>query len=272
MTDKSETPASFELDLEDTLSDWSQVVEDAMAVVDTPAKATDDAVAKDVIDLVAAKGNEILTEEKPPSEVEIELRMRNERLEAEVQGLRDRLTRTLADFENFRKRSERDKEQIQRFALADVLKDFLGVYDNLERAIAATGTAEDLKQGIDMIVRQFYDVMRRCGIVELEATGQPFDPKIHEAVARVDGQGVEVPTVTAEHQRGYALHDRLLRPSMVSVAMPAPKPPAPPEEPEVEAEESPKSDPAAPEANDDESETAESASGADQPDAQTVTG
>ncbi len=233
MTEKSDptTTESIELDLEDTISDWSQVIEDAMAVVDSTESQkaeSEDNASQDRAELTAeeAAAGEDAGEEKRPSELEIELMMRNDRLEAEGSGLRDRLARTLADFENFRKRSEREKDLIERFALTSVLKDFLGVFDNLGRALAASGNAEDLKQGVDMIARQFYDLMRRYGVEPIEATGQPFDPKVHEAVASTEGADVELPTVTDEHQRGYVLHDRLLRPAMVTVAMPAPKPAA----------------------------------------------
>lgn len=247
MTRKSQstTTESIELNLEDTISDWSQVIEDAMAAVDSEEKVdseeragAEESLEADSEDSASQDGEAAATaeEEAPPSEAEkTELRMQKERLEAECSGLRDRLARTLADFENFRKRSEREKDQIERFALTYVLRDFLGVFDNLERALAAEGSAEDLKQGVDMIARQFVDVIKRHGVEPVKSTGQPFDPKVHEAVASTEGTDVEAPTVTDEHQRGYVLHDRLLRPAMVTVAMPAPKPAAAAEaDPEAE--------------------------------------
>jgi len=242
MTQKSSptTTESIELNLEDTISDWSQVIEDAMAAVDAEEKVESRRKAdKAREDEAPPEGEEEAAEPAPRSEVEIELRMKSERLEAECSALRDRLARTLADFENFRKRSEREKDQIERFALTYVLKDFLGVHDNLERALAAEGSAEDLKQGVDMIARQFFDVMKRHGVEPVQSTGQPFDPKVHEAVASTEGADVDIPTVTDEHQRGYVLNDRLLRPAMVTVAMPAPKPAVAASEPAAAAEAEP---------------------------------
>lgn len=141
-------------------------------------------------------------------------------LQAELADLRDRSIRTLADFENYRRRSEREREDLRRFAVADALRDMLPVVDNLERALAAGGKVEDLKLGVELTLRQFKDLLRQRGIVEVPAVGEPFDPAVHEAVAREDAPDVSVPTVTAEMQRGYSLHGKLLRPALVRVAMP----------------------------------------------------
>ena len=138
----------------------------------------------------------------------------------EAAGLRKRLMRTLADFDNYRKRTEREKQTLRRFANFDVFKDFLGVLDNLERAMESSGSVEDLKQGLRMIVRQHEEIQRRHGVERIEAVGKVFDPKLHEAVAREESADVQNPTVTQEMQKGYLLHDRLLRPAMVFVAMP----------------------------------------------------
>ena len=141
-------------------------------------------------------------------------------LQAELADLRDRSIRTLADFENYRRRSEREREDLRRFAVADALRDMLPVVDNLERALAAGGTVEDLKLGVELTLRQFKDLLRQRGILELAAVGEPFDPSLHEAVAREETSDVSVPTVTSELQRGYTLNGRLLRPALVKVAMP----------------------------------------------------
>ena len=90
----------------------------------------------------------------------------------------------------------------------------------------SSGSTEDLKQGLKMIVRQQEEILRRHGVERVEAVGQAFDPTVHEAVAREESAEVESPTVTKEMQRGYLLHDRLLRPAMVFVAMPGGKPAA----------------------------------------------
>ncbi len=149
-----------------------------------------------------------------------------QRLEAQLGAERERLLRLRADFDNFRKRTERDRADIERFAVADVLRDLLPVVDNLERALAVQGaqgpTADgsDLRKGVEMIVRQFQEVLKRHGLAPIVALGERFDPAVHEAVFQEETEGVTAPTVALELQRGYRLNDRLLRPSLVKVAVP----------------------------------------------------
>ena len=144
------------------------------------------------------------------------VKLRQENIE-----LRDRAIRTLADFDNFRKRSERERQESRRYALLEPMRELLTVADNLDLALSAQGSAEDLKRGVEMIHRQMSELLRRFGIVEVPAIGQPFDPTLHEAVSREESRDVKVPTVSAELRRGYKMHDRLVRPSMVKVAVPA---------------------------------------------------
>jgi len=142
-------------------------------------------------------------------------------LRREIEELRDRLVRTLADFDNFRKRSERERGEQRRYAVYELVRELVGVVDNLERALAADGDVEDLKRGVEMTLRHLLDLLRREGVREVAAVGEPFDPTVHEAVSRHEGPAITEPTVTRELQRGYVLHDRLVRPAMVEVAMPA---------------------------------------------------
>lgn len=144
-----------------------------------------------------------------------------DRLEREIADLRDRSMRTLADFDNYRKRAERERSEVRRYALMEPLRDLLEVVDNLERAVAAGGSADDLKLGIDMTLRQLADVLRRHGVSAVEAAGRPFDPAVHEAVSREEAEDVDEPTVANELQKGYLLHERLVRPARVVVAVPA---------------------------------------------------
>ena len=237
--------ASYELDLDDTISAWDQVVEEAVAAVERKGEDVRSVIEKDTAEeetdtvvLAADEGLAADEDQVPPAEEpqasqpaaarEAEEAGRED--DTEVRNLRDQLVRTLADFDNFRKRSEREKATAQRYALFDVLKDFLGVFDNLERALAASGSAEDLKMGVQMIARQFSDLLGRYGVEKVESVGKSFDPTVHEAVTREESTEVEEPTVKAELQSGYQLHDRLLRPALVTVAMPPPRP-SPSEEP-----------------------------------------
>lgn len=143
-----------------------------------------------------------------------------ERLRREVADLRDRNVRVLADFDNFRKRSQRESQEFRKYALLEPMRELLTVIDNLDLALSAQGSAEDLKRGVEMIHRQMQELLRRFGVTEVPAEGQLFDPTQHEAVAREESPEVKAPTVVAELRRGYQMHDRLLRPAMVKVAVP----------------------------------------------------
>lgn len=151
------------------------------------------------------------------------------RLQQELEDLRDRSLRTLADYENYRKRVERERTESRRYAGFEVLRELLDVVDNLERAVAAPGSVDELKQGVELILKQLHDLLRRSGVRPVPAVGEPFDPNMHEAVSRDQDATVDRPTVTAEHQPGFWMHERLLRPAVVSVAMPADEPDAGPQ-------------------------------------------
>ena len=141
-------------------------------------------------------------------------------LRAEVADLRDRSARTLADFDNFRKRAEKERDDDRRFATSEVFTQLLPVIDNLERALSAEGPEEDLKVGVNLILRQIKDLLASSGVERVAAMGELFDPQFHEAVSRHEDPNVKEPTVSHELQSGYTLHGRLLRPSVVKVAMP----------------------------------------------------
>jgi molecular chaperone GrpE len=148
------------------------------------------------------------------------------RLQHEVDRLRELYLRKMADFENYRKRQERDMTEFRRFANAELIRDCLPVLDNLERAIAAPGASESaLTAGVELVLRQFKETLVRYGLVEIDPLGTPFDPSLHEAFMRVEAEGVEDNTVVRVMQKGYMLGERLLRPALVAVAA-GPPPPA----------------------------------------------
>lgn len=142
------------------------------------------------------------------------------RLREELSETRERALRTLADFENYRKRTEREREEVRVQAMAESLRSFLEVRDNLERALGSQASDEDLRVGVEMILRQVKEINRSFGVEEIEAMGCPFDPAVHDAVGRHEDPGVEVPMVVDELQRGYLYRGRLLRPARVMVAVP----------------------------------------------------
>jgi len=153
----------------------------------------------------------------------------------ELADLRERHLRLRADFENFRKRAERERAAMVRRGIGDSLQELLPVADNLGRALAAPGGVDDLRRGVEMIARQFEDALRGQGVEPIDAVGAPFDPQLHEAVAREESDEVDVPTVVAELQRGYLYGNALMRPALVRVAMPSGSTP-PDESVDAEAE------------------------------------
>jgi len=143
------------------------------------------------------------------------------RLQAEVAALRETLARRQADFENTRKRIERERAEESQRAVARVAEAVLPVLDSFERALAAppTGDAEEYRKGFELIEKQLSEALARFGIEPMEAEGQPFDPHVHEAVERVESRDHEEGTVVSELRRGYRLRDKVLRPAMVRVAV-----------------------------------------------------
>jgi molecular chaperone GrpE len=142
-------------------------------------------------------------------------------LERQVEEYRQRLLRAQADFDNFRRRTQREKEELVKFASADLITRLLPVLDNFERAIGASkssGDFESLAKGVDMIHRQLLQLLEQEGLKPMETVGQPFNPELHEAVMRVESDEHEEGTVVEELQRGYILKDRVIRPAMVKVS------------------------------------------------------
>ncbi len=144
-----------------------------------------------------------------------------EQAKAEQAKLKDQLLRTLADFDNFRKRSRRELTDAERRGRDDVLKELLPVFDNLDRAAAHAETATDVKalaDGIVLVLRQFQDTLGRLGVERVPAVGHPFDPAVHEAVQQMETSDFEPGTIAAEVQAGYKANEKLIRPALVVVA------------------------------------------------------
>lgn len=208
--DHNEDTPEVSLDLDEQSGDLEAAMRDAVAAVEEVERGT----AADSADSADADPVDV-SEEEVASEKEVA------NLRREIADLRDRSMRTLADFDNYRKRAERERQEDKKYALARPLTDLLEILDNLGLALAAAGSADDLKRGVEMIHRQMSELLRRFGVQEVTALGQPFDPTLHDAVSREEDPSVQAPTVTGEMRRGYRLHDRLLRPAMVKVSVPA---------------------------------------------------
>ncbi len=146
-------------------------------------------------------------------------------LQAELQQVREerdqllnRLARAQAEFENARHRAAREQQDFRDYALMDAVRTLLPILDSFDRALASNTSSDEFRAGMELIDRQLHDALRKLGVVEIEAVGQPFDPNLHEAIEVVDSDEVPDHHVLQELQRGYKLKDRLLRPAMVRVA------------------------------------------------------
>jgi molecular chaperone GrpE len=142
-----------------------------------------------------------------------------EKLKSENAMYLDRLARLQAEFDNFRKRNQREQVEFREYALADALKQLLPILDSLDRATKVEDVStEELRSGVELIDRQFHDVLTRLGVEPIVAAGQPFDPNLHQAIQMVETTQVPDHHVIDELQRGYRLRDRVLRAAMVRVA------------------------------------------------------
>lgn len=140
-----------------------------------------------------------------------------DQLKAERDQLVDRLARLQAEFENARKRGERERAEYRDYAAGSVVEQFLPVLDNFELALKSTGTIEQLRSGVELIVKQMEEILRQMQVTAVPAVGEPFNPHHHEALGSVERDDLPDQHVAEEIRRGYKLRDRLLRPAMVRV-------------------------------------------------------
>ena len=185
---------------------------------------------KEEEDLFGTLGEEInlhLDEERQEKEKEVaELKKKLEEKEKEIKEHHDRLLRLAADFENYKKRAAREKEDWTKFANEDLLRAVLPFVDNLERAITHAQKVADtgvLIEGVRLTIQQILQTLNRFGLSSFQSVGKPFDPAVHEAMLVVETDKHEPNQVVEEFQKGYVLHDRLLRPATVSVSKPPEK-------------------------------------------------
>jgi len=188
-------------------------------------KNPDAGVSGEKTDSVLDNEKTLETEEREAKEFEEKLAQvldENTRLNKELSDLKDQYLRSRADFENTRKRLQRDKEESIQQANRQLIEDLLPVIDDFERAISSAAESKDFDtffNGIEMIERQFYGVLeRKWGLSRLESLGEAFDPSKHEAIAMEQKEGVESQQVLEEYQRGYVLKDKILRTAKVKVS------------------------------------------------------
>ena len=143
-----------------------------------------------------------------------ELELKNKELEE----LTDRYKRVMAEFENYKKREQKDKETLYGRTLSDVIEIILPVLDNLENATKAETQDTSYKQGVEMVLKQFKEVLLTRGVEEIKAVGETFDPSLHEAVSSIDDPNAESQKIVQEYRKGYKFGSKVIRHSMVVVA------------------------------------------------------
>ena len=130
----------------------------------------------------------------------------------------DRLKRLMAEFDNFKKRSAKEREGLYNSLVSDIFSSLLPVIDNLEKAVEAKTEDEGYKQGVELVLKQFKDVLKANGVEEIETVGQTFDPELHEAVASVTDENLGEKEIKEEYRKGYKIGSKVIRHSMVVVA------------------------------------------------------
>jgi molecular chaperone GrpE len=156
--------------------------------------------------------------EPSPPRAEAVSRAEYDQLKTERDQLVDRLARLQAEFENARKRAEREKLEFRDYATGNVVEQFLPVVDNFELALKSNGNAHQLRHGVALIVKQMEEILSKLQITAVPSLGEVFDPRVHEALGSVDRDDMPDQHVAEEIRRGYKLRERLLRPALVRVA------------------------------------------------------
>jgi molecular chaperone GrpE len=152
-----------------------------------------------------------------PETDEAAIRNELDQVKTERDQLRERVARLQAEFDNARKRAEREKSEFRDYATGSVVEQFLPVLDNFELALKATGSADQLRSGVELIVKQMEEVLRQMQVTAIPAEGEEFDPRYHEALGSMERDDLPDHFVAEQIRRGYKLRDRLLRPAMVRV-------------------------------------------------------
>ena len=164
------------------------------------------------------KNEENAQESKSENNKENELNEQISKLKDELADVKDRHTRLIAEFDNLKKRSAKEREGLYNSIIGDIISSLLPVIDNLEKAIEADSKDEEYKKGIELVLKQFKDVLTANGVKEIEAVGQPFDPELHEAVSMIQDENLGEKIVAQEYRKGYMIGNKVIRHSMVVVA------------------------------------------------------
>ncbi|MBB6624289.1 nucleotide exchange factor GrpE [Clostridium gasigenes] len=205
-----------------------EVEEDIIEKVEAEQVEAEQVETEDVENLENEESTDEVSEENPnekgeeeekenPLKTLMKFKDKNKRLSNENEALKERLLRVSAEYENYRKRTIKEKEGIYTDACVDVLKEILPVIDNLERALSVEGNIEDLKKGIEMTIKGVNTSFEKLGVNEIDTTGQ-FDPNLHQAVMHIQDEELGENVVAEVFQKGYKKGDKVLRHTMVKVA------------------------------------------------------
>lgn len=148
----------------------------------------------------------------------IELKKKIESQKVEIEETEDRLKRVAAEFDNYKKRSAKEKDALYNTLIADIVSSFLPIIDNLEKAAEAETKDEEYKKGVELVLKQFKDVLSSKGVKEIETIGKTFDPELHEAVSSIVDENLGEKEIAQEYRKGYMIGDKVIRHSMVIVA------------------------------------------------------
>lgn len=141
-----------------------------------------------------------------------------QKIQEELENTTDRLKRLMAEFDNFKKRNAKEREMLYNSILGDIVNKLLPVLDNLEKAVSAETEDTNFKQGIDLVLKQYLDVLFSFGVKPIESIGKTFDPELHEAVSMVQDESLGEKEIKEEFRKGYKLGDKVIRHAMVIVA------------------------------------------------------
>jgi len=173
----------------------------------------------------AAKETGVVSPAEPPEmqeeeSVEVSPGEELKRLNAELREMNDKYLRLYAEFENYKKRVNKDKEELVKYGNENLLYDLLPVIDNLEMALqhASSDVSSGLVQGVEITLKELRKTLEKFGLVPIEAPGKPFDPLVHHAMTQVERDDVDEKTIVEEYRKGYRLRDKVLRPSLVAVS------------------------------------------------------
>ena len=169
--------------------------------------------------------NEVIDSEKNENNIEnknsdeiIELKKQIETQKIQIDETEDRLKRVAAEFDNYKKRNAKERDGMYNSLIADIISGFLPIIDNLEKAVEAETKDEEYKKGIELVLKQFKDVLSARGVTEIETVGKTFDPELHEAVSSVQDDTKGEKEIVQEYRKGYMIGNRVIRHSMVIVA------------------------------------------------------